>query len=637
MLWIICAILGTALLILSLGAFLNKKNGTVRMVAILAYLFAATYIIYIPPYFTSYDPVSALIGNLVNVLHVATVDVDVMDFYEVITAALGHGVLETVYILLLGIIHIALPTVSALTAVTVLFRCFSSLQMLLAGGNKRPLFVFSEVNERSLQLAKSLEKNKCEIAFAGSEESALGTENDGRKNYIYKDEAIAELLVHRKKNKQVYFFCISEDEDDSLNHCLQLIEKYSAEPADIQEDTHIFLFSRHRDFSVFIDSADKGSLDVQCVNEYEQLIYSLLDRYPLSKYASSRLHVLLHGMSPINIIALRAIAWCSQLGTFRTKISLVGLNIADQVAELKLACPGLFTDRYDIHFYDCCNNKEMADAVENHCADADYILVSDDTDNETMDAGILLRRMFYRQSEAFDRCPPIFCYIQSPSKHNILGKLSTAEANPKRKMPYNLIPFGSLESVYTYENLVEGDLEKLARNVHLAYEEIFSDGPIDVKSALKNYNVFEVNKRSNRANALHIRYKLNALGLDYTDDEKTAGVALKDFYTPEQMDILARAEHDRWMAFLESEGWTCATMAEVAAYRASDISKGRHNCPLLKMHPYISPYDGLKALSEELEGKDTTVYDLELIHRIPDILEDKWGAGGKKFKIIKLS
>jgi site-specific recombinase XerD len=80
---------------------------------------------------------------------------------------------------------------------------------------------------------------------------------------------------------------------------------------------------------VFIDSADKGSLDVQCVNEYEQLIYSLLDRYPLSKFASSQLHVLLHGMSPINIIALRAIAWCSKLGSFRTKISLVGLNIAD--------------------------------------------------------------------------------------------------------------------------------------------------------------------------------------------------------------------------------------------------------------------------------------------------------------------
>ena len=38
----------------------------------------------------------------------------------------------------------------------------------------------------------------------------------------------------------------------------------------------------------------------------------------------------------------------------------------------------------------------------------------------------------------------------------------------------------------------------------------------------------------------------------------------------------------------------------------------------------------------DLEGKDTTIYDKELILRIPDIIGDKWNITNKKYKIIKL-
>jgi hypothetical protein len=204
-------------------------------------------------------------------------------------------------------------------------------------------------------------------------------------------------------------------------------------------------------------------------------------------------------------------------------------------------------------------------------------------------------------------------------------------------MSYDLIAFGCINEVYSCENLLNSDLENLSKNVHLAYEEIFSDGPIDVKEALKRYNLFEVNKRSNRANALHIRYKLRLLGLDYVESDGEVGEELKNYYTKETLDLLSRAEHDRWMAFLESEGWTQSTKEDVYAYRQSGISKGRHNCPLLKKHPYICEYDALKELSIDLEGKDTTVYDEQLILRIPDILGNKWNISKKQYKIVKLT
>ena len=636
MLWLICAILTVALLALSVTAYLNKKYGSLRIVFVLIYLFTGTFVSYLPVFYERFDSISGIAGNLVHVLQVITIDAGLVDYYDVVQAGIGVDALATLYMVLLGVVHIAMPTVSALTAVTVLFRCFSSLQLFLANLWRKPMFIFSEVNECSLQLAKSLAGIKCDIIFAGSTEDSLGNENDSKLGFVFKEESISELKVRSNKHKDVYFFCISENEDDSLSYSLQLIEKFSTLDEESQEHVHIFQFSKHQDFSVFIDSANKGSLDIQCINEYEMLIYNLLNRYPLFSFAKEKIHVLLHGLSPVNVVALRAIAWCGQLGGYHTRISVVGVDIEDAINDLKVNVPGLFTERYDIRFYNCGSEKEIVDTISSDCTDANYIIVSEQSDNDTMNRGILLRRLFYKLDPTFTNCPPIFCYVKEASKFNIVSQLATAEANPKRKMSYDLIPFGKLSEIYTYENLVDSDIEKLAKNVHLAYEEIFSDGPIDVKGALKRFNVFEVNKRSNRAAALHIRYKLNLLGLDYTDAPGDESLHMGDYYTEEYMETLARAEHDRWMAFLETEGWTPSSHDDVYAYRASDISKGRHNCPLLKMHPYICGYDDLKDLSLDLEGKDTTIYDKALILKIPDILADKWKVSGKQYRIVKL-
>lgn len=634
--WIICGSVSAVLILLSIISYLRKDKGSLRVVFVLSYLFLATYIIYVPVYLSSVDLISGVIGNFIHTLRVIAIDADFLDFYDLICAKISNPIFASFYKIILGILHIALPAVSALTAVTVLFRCFSSLRLLAANLNKKPIFIFSEFNEYSAQLAKSLDDIACDIVFANSEKDSIDTENDTKHPFIFKDENITEVRIKQKGKKEVYLFCISENEDDSLSYSLKLIEKLREYPESRQEHIHIFQFSKFEDYSVYIDSADKGSLDVQCINEYEKLIYNLLNRYPLFKYAKDSIHLLIHGLSPINMVALKTVCWCGTLSGFSLKISVVGVDIQSQIDELKLNVPGLFSGRYDINFHNCRSEKEVIDIVSDKCPDANYIIVSDNNDNATMNLGLTLRRLYYKLDPEFKNCPPIFCYVKDPAKSNITENLYTAETNPKRKISYDLIPFGSLEEVYTYSELVESEIEKLAKNVHLAYEEIFSDGEIDVKEALKRYNTFEVNKRSNRANALHIRYKLNLLGLDCVKDDGTAGVNLADYYTNEQIVKMSVAEHDRWMAFLESEGWTVSTKDDVYAYRKSGISRGRHNCPILKMHPYICEYDKLKELSLELEGKDTTVYDTELILRIPDILGDKWNVTGTKYKIVKL-
>lgn len=460
--------------------------------------------------------------------------------------------------------------------------------------------------------------------------------NDDYKGFVFSQEDIAQLKIKPNEDKDIYFLCLSEDENESLSYSLTIINRFSKCGENIQKKIHVLLFSKYNDYSLFIDSTEKGLLDIQCITEAEIYIYNLLLKYPMLKYASSKIHALLYGFTSINVAALKAICWCGQIDGIELEISVIGKHIKDEIDNLKASVPGVFSERYKVNFFDCDNKLQIAETIKEKCKDVNYIIVSEETDNETLEASVELRRLLYKMDESKAYSPPIFCYIKDPSKHLVTSNLSTAEMNPSRKVNYGLIPFGGIQEVYSYKNLYDTVIEKISKNVHLAYEEIFSSGSIDVNDALKRYNLFEVNKRSNRANALHIKYKLNLLGLDFIESSEEDEVLLDEFINDDILHKLAISEHNRWMAFLETEGWVTASEKDVGAYKKSGISGGRHNCPLLKMHPYICEYEKLRELSIKLEGRDTTFYDEELIRKIPDILGDKWNISGRKYKIIKI-
>ncbi len=633
MIWIICAIISTLFLITGIALFLYNRKEKLRVIYVLAVLFIASYVAYIPIFLQKYDLVSSLFAGFFNLLQLMSINADYLKYYELIKLCVASNVFAVIYLAMLAILHLALPIVSAISAVALLLRCLSSIRLYFASKTKRPIFIFTEVNDRATALAKDFKDIKCDVVFCDCDEKTISKgKNSG---FIFKAEKAEELNVKIKTGKDVYFICLSNNENKSLSSALALIDKYSKIDSGAQETVHIYQFAQYKDYSLYIDSMDKGNLDIRTINEYEALIYNLLDKYPLYTYAKKDIHVLLYGASQINVMALRIISWCGKLYNYSLKISVVGKDIEETENELKLSYPGLFEKIHNIKFYNVKNQNQAFDLIKKDLSDVTYVIVSEKTDLETMEMGVELRRLFYKVDNTYTNCPPIFCYVQDESQFSVVKELKTAESKPERKMSYNLIPFGNLSEIYSIEYLVDSQLEKLAKNVHFAYSEIFSTGEIDKAETLKGYSTFEVNKRSNRANALHIRYKLNLLGLDYTSDENAESVDLNDYLTGDLLTKLAISEHDRWLTFLQSEGWTVSSKEDVYAYRESGVSKGRHNCPLLKMHPYICDFDKLTDLSIEIEGKDTAVYDVELIKKIPEILGDKWGVAKKKFKIIK--
>lgn len=636
MIWYITFAAVLLLLLVSARLLFIKRLGSLRFSLVLILLLLCTYLIYIPIFLENYRFIPALFGNLMNMMQVISLDADYLAFYDLITSRIALNAVAGLYFFVLGLLHALLPVFSIITAYTLLLKLFTNVKITLIDADRRPLYIFSQVNDRSLALAEDIRRaqKKCRIIFTGCTEKENRAETERLLDCVITEDDISRLRITFKANRHTHFFCIADSDDLNLNHALMLIDSLKGKSKEAQQKNHIYLFSHMPDVDVMIDSTEKGFTDIQVINEHELLVYDLLDRYPLYRYAKDdKINVLLCGDGDIMESALRTVLWCGQLDGYELQVNVISQKAGLLEAKMRAYFPSLFSDRYHICFKTYETDMEFAHAVESISLPT-YTVVCNSDDIQSVHQSIYLRRAFYKKDSAFSAVPPIFCHVESGDKFDLLRNLRTSETNEARRVSYDLTPFGGIRRVYTYQNLVNSDIESLSRNVHLVYEDIFSDTEIDVAGALERYNLFEVNKRSNRANAMHIRYKLALLGLDYTEDENATEVDLSSYLTEETLSRLTYAEHDRWMAFLETEGWTSASLQEVDTYKRSGISRGRHNCQMLKMHPYICPFEDLKDCSDALGLPDSTVYDRELIVRIPDILHDRWNVSGRKYKII---
>lgn len=638
MIWYICFLLCMLIGGAALKLVLDRKRGGMRILYLMLGCLAAAYILYIPPFFEQYGFTAALFGCFINVMQVISLDADYLFFYDLIVGKLGTGVFANLYLAFLAVLHFLLPVVSAMTAVTLILRCLAQIRLGLIKQHRKPLHVFSQINDRAVLLAGDIacREKKCDILLLGESESPALSELRKRLHCTVLSEKIGDIRADAKRRK-VYYYCISDDPEENLNAALSILGFLEDKEPAIQRNNRIFLFSSDQSAEMMIDSIHKGFVNISLIDEKRTAAYNLLEQHPLPRYAPGReINVLLCGFSDLGEAFLRSAAWCGQLSGYNLRFCVIGRGIRNHADDFRARYPGLMTDRYRIEFFSYENDLEFMQILHAHGSGANYIVAACESEGETVEKAICLRRFFYRIDGQFNNAPPIFAYIPNSEKADAVAALTTAEVKPERRMPYSITPFGMADGLYTFRNITDSDLEGLSRNVHLVYEDIFSEDTIDVTAALERYNLFEVNKSSNRANALHIRYKLAMLGLDYTDDPQADEVDFAAYLTAETLERLTVAEHDRWMAFLESEGWEGSAVEEAIAYQKSDISKGRHNCPLLKLHPYICPFDALQECSDRLGLPDSTVYDRELIARIPDILHDKWNVSGKKYKIIKI-
>lgn len=488
------------------------------------------------------------------------------------------------YYVLLYLLIVAMPIITASFILSFVGNIISKISFLLL--KNKELHIFSEVNSKSLLLAKRLQDDKnAKIVFTGVvDKSKINVKS------LNLSAKITDIKFE-KNNKKLNFYMISENEEDNLNKTLELIEKYKN-----RENTKINIVNNSDETSTIIDSTNKGKVSVEIINEKERAIFNLLDNMPLYLNTLDKtISILIVGCGKLGKEFLKDATWCSMMVGYKLEILVIDLN-ADKVKDnLYIEAPELL-EYYDIKFLKADIKSDEAIEALKVRPKVNYILVSMDNDDKNLDTSIMLRRFYLRE---FRREPIINLWILNEYKQEQISHIVNEKNNS-----YKLNAFGSLEDLYFRNNIVNSNIEKIAEQIHLTYN------PNDVK--LEKYNLLEYNKRSSRASGLHIKYKIYSILQDrFTDNMKENLKLFRQMYNEDIENALTRNEHDRWNAYTRSIGYIHASIDDVKNY----YDKTNHYVYYLaRMHPALVTFEELDKLSEELSiitGKDIDMVDYD--------------------------
>ena len=562
--FILCLIVWIIAIIIYFLFLREKKNLKLNIITAFIACIISNMILIFP--FLEYDKLDLkILMSFISSIKCAVMDQDI-DFLSNVNlnSLLGH-----VYFVAVNILFLITPALTVSFIISYLEKLVDHVKFSLS--KKKRTIIFSELNDKSLILARDyVNDKKCSIVFANVKEK-----NDIKIKSIKLLEKVTDIKINSKN--EVIFYIISSNEEKNLNEALELIDKYKD-----RDNTKIYVLDDNEEAPIILDSTDKGKIDVDIINEKERAIFNLLSNKPLFLNAINKtISILIVGCGNIGKEFLRDSVWCSMLPNYKLKILVVDNN-ADIIKEkINVEMPELLNN-YDITFVneDIKSNKSIEMIKSNN--DINYIMVSMENDDKNIETAIMLRRLFLRE---FDREPIINLYIENDFKQEQVISLSN-----ERGDSYKLNAFGSIDDLYRQNNIVDIELEKLAQQIHLTYD------PFDKE--LKRYNSREYNKRTSRACALHIKYKLFAvLGDKYTEDMNKNLELFRKKYNSKIEQELSKNEHDRWNAYMRSIGYVYVSTDEVKNY----YKKTKHHVNYLaRMHPALVSYDKLDDVSKEL-------------------------------------
>ena len=152
-----------------------------------------------------------------------------------------------------------------------------------------------------------------------------------------------------------------------------------------------------------------------------------------------------------------------------------------------------------------------------------------------------------------------------------------------------ILPFGALADLADPDMLLQDRHDALARSIHDFYlEGRFAEGErIGVRASMQEWeNLPESFRDDNRLVADCYQLKLRDIGARLVEG---SGPSL--MLTPDELEELSRAEHDRWMAAKLVQGWTFGAVRDDAK----------------RLHPDIIPYDDLSEAIKDLDREQVRI------------------------------
>lgn len=525
-------------------------------------------------------------------------------------------------------------------------------------------YYFSELNEKSLMLAESIYKaQKKAIILFYDFNNDTEIKELAQKNGFFVFNSSFEKFIY-KSNHNIQYFMIKQEQKENLSDGLKILNAISQNKKIKKvEKIKISIFSEDRSAEVILNSTDKKGVFVSLINRTNRISNELTFNYPFyiksNILKDKKISVLIIGTGTVGMNLIKNVIWCCQFGSdYKLVLNIIDKDMQQKRKILEHECPEFFNPKwgYNINFYEAdVESSDFEKVLQQYCLYTDYGAVCFDNDELSIKTALFLRRFFLFTDKNYSNEPFIAVRVSDDEEFKSVSELTAINREKlslkgwniysQKSENYNLVPFGTDRDIYSYKGIVENQLDKLALNAHAAYENMFSDKPVEKKDIIRTFSYNELDKKANMANVMHIKYKLRLLGYDLKtydsasdEEKKNAKTLQEEFYLKladeKVIDYLGRLEHDRWMALQSSEGMRSVSIEEAKVYAEKT---GNHKHARAKLHPCICTWEELDEIIKVFDPH-LKEYDTEFIKMIPDILglrESKINVSDVKYILVK--
>lgn len=479
---------------------------------------------------------------------------DETDLNFSINASIGNKV-DYVFFTLL---RICAPILTLRAALSIFKDTFTQLKYFYSF--YREVHIFTELNEKSVSVAKDILKNNnnffspliifenCKKKDEDIDDSLLSEVKKLNAMMTKKHITDFHLTAFRKKSTSVYF--IDENDQNNIKNTTTLHERYK------NQNFNFYVFTTLSSSEFFIDSIYKenSKISIHLVNQPLIIAYNLMFRKPLftgaDKQNSDKINLLVVGAGRIGMECVKTAMWCGVMQKFSFKIRIV--DSVDREPEFYSAYPNFDKDlknakiNIDKKFIHTDINSTDFIKTLDELNDSNYIIVATGDDELTINTAIKIRTQLVRSSiisNAYSakNSPVIVPVILNDNYFEVFSQY--VRNNKDTDVFY---PFGNNSFVFSQSNIKNWIIDDLAKEYHNIYNNL----PVNYSSS-DYHKAKEKEKRSNRAAAIHTIYKLRDLGIFYclNDDEKQ----IQKFIDEKKVRINDIAEIDKIFQSLSDE------------------------------------------------------------------------------------
>lgn len=447
------------------------------------------------------------------------------------------------------------------------------------------LYVFSELNEQSVCLARSIKKHERRSVVVFTDVDPDGDTDGG----LLEDAEVLGAICFKKGitdinwnysqvSRKVYLFAIGEDERINLDLSVELTERYAA-----LKNFELFIFAAGAESEMLFSANAGEGMHIRRIDPIRSMIeHNLYEngevffRNALDVGGTEKLiRVVLLGLGRYGTEMLKALPWLCQMEGYRLEVHAFDRDPA-ALDRFTALCPELMAPerngtnvpgeaRYQITVHSGVDTgTAVFQRIFREVGQVSHVFVALGDDSVNIKNAVTMRML----SERMGTHPTVQAIVYASDKKASLEKVTNYRGHS-----YDIDFIGDIESSYSREVVVDSELCRAALERHLKWGQE------------REFWAYEFNFHSSVAAAIHLRLR-KLCGMPGSDKQEHE-------LTLEERDALEILEHRRWNAYMRGEGYV---------YSGSTDKASRND--LARAHNDLVPFEGL---TEAEKRKDSAI------------------------------